>query len=232
MEEREFELDLRDIIKLLLDKWYLIVVSFFVLTLVAALYSYVILDDTYTAETTILVLTESEVPIDQSSFTLGQNLVDTYTELATSRTVLQITQSRLSEDISINALSNMIQVGGVSNTIVINLSVETTDPLLSADIANYTALAMQEASTMFEGFDNLEILDEALPPLNPSGPNRLLYTAIGAILGLMIGVFGIFMIEFFDQRVKGVKDLEKIDQLRILGVISYYDTSKTSERVA
>ncbi len=37
---------------------------------------------------------------------------------------------------------------------------------------------------------------EALPPANPSGPNKKLNTAVAGALGLMLGVFGSFMIEY------------------------------------
>lgn len=39
---------------------------------------------------------------------------------------------------------------------------------------------------------------EAMPPANPSGPNKKLNTAVAGALGLMLGIFGAFIIEYLE----------------------------------
>ncbi|MGS0972945.1 MAG: GNVR domain-containing protein [Candidatus Izemoplasmataceae bacterium] len=48
--------------------------------------------------------------------------------------------------------------------------------------------AIQGFSAEYQGSDNIEILDLAKVSTAPSGPYRMLYMAIGIVLGGMIGV--------------------------------------------
>ncbi len=92
-------------------------------------------------------------------------------------------------------LKNRVSISGVQDTIIIKLSIVTNDQQMSKDIANEMVKVMQEVSGSFEGFDNIEILDEAQFPLKPSGPNRMLYVTIGIIIGGITGVGVIFVFE-------------------------------------
>jgi capsular polysaccharide biosynthesis protein len=90
------------------------------------------------------------------------------------------------------------------------------------DIANQMVKVMQEVSSTYEGFDNIEILDEAQLPLQPSGPNRILYVVIGVILGGITGVGIIFIAEMMDKTIKTSKDIEQKLNLRVLATIPEY----------
>ena len=124
-----------------------------------------------------------------------------------------------------NQLRTMLTVRGNSNTSIVQLEMTTQDPV-EAQLILTELLEVIEAISTDETFRNLEpidILDHPKAPLIPSGPNRLLYMAIGVILGGMIGVFGVFIIEFMDKSVKGISDIENKLGLRALGIIPDYD---------
>jgi len=228
-EQQEQELDLLEIIRMLFMRWYLIVASVFVVTVVTFIYAYVILDDVYKAETSMVVLVQTEGQTDAANFQFGQRLVDTYTELAKSNRVVSQIKDELNLSYSENTIRDMMSVSGVRDTIVIKLSVESTNRIEAANIANTAVNVMRTVSQEFEGFDNIEVLDSASVPTSPSGPNRLLYLAIGIVLGGMIGVFGVFLIEFMDKSIKNTKDIESKLNLRVLGVIPDYKTEDVDE---
>jgi capsular polysaccharide biosynthesis protein len=69
------------------------------------------------------------------------------------------------------------------------------------------------------GAANVQIIDQAVIPSSPSYPNKPLNLAIGLILGMMLGVMIIFVIEFFDVRVKTPEDVDTITGFVQLGVI-------------
>lgn len=222
-ENFEQEIDLLELIRLLLSKWYIIAASLVLVVFATFFYSFILLDDTYTATTTMLVLVDREEAITPGDFVFGQRLVDTYSQLAMSDEVLTRVMNNTNFGYTERDLRNMMTIQGVRDTIVIRLSVESTNPEHAATIANNTAEVMQLVSAQFQGFDNIEILDVARVPMQPSGPNRLLFMAIGVVLGGMIGVFAVFMIEFLDRSVKSTKDIENKLKLRIMGVIPDYD---------
>jgi capsular polysaccharide biosynthesis protein len=153
----------------------------------------------------------------------GQRLVDTYAEISKSDRVMNQLKDDLDLDMSNQAIRNMIAVNSVSDTLIIRLSVTTTDPALSQDIANQLVVIVKNLSDEFEGLEDVEVFDSATLPLGPSGPNRMMYSAIGLLLGGMIGVGLVFLREFLDKKIRTTKDLEDKLGIRVLGAIPYYD---------
>jgi len=80
-------------------------------------------------------------------------------------------------------------------------------------------------------FEDVEVLDEAKVPASPSGPNRMLYIAVGILLGGMVGVGLVLGFEFLDKDIKTGKDIESHLGLRLLGVIPEYDLEGVAEQL-
>ncbi len=67
------------------------------------------------------------------------------------------------------------------------------------------------------------VIDEALTPRNPIRPRTTLNLAIAFMLGLMLAIGIIFLIEFLDTTLKEEKDVERLTDLSVLGVIPDMD---------
>jgi capsular polysaccharide biosynthesis protein len=181
------------------------------------------LDDTYSANSSMLVQAQDTETSDYQNLLTGQRLVDTYKEIAISNRVLEELVTRIDDEtISVSSLRNMITVSSVNDTLIVKLSVETKDPELSKEIANEAVSIIQELSQEFNGLQEVEVLDTAQTPSNPSGPNRLLYIAVGILLGGMIGVGLVLVIEFMDKHIRTPKDIETYLGLKVLGTIPDY----------
>jgi len=226
---QEVEIDIISIVKLLVRKWWLIVSITGLGLLVTGLYAYIMLDDTYTANSSMIVQVTSAGDSDYTNLLTGQRLVDTYQEIAKSNRVLTELKTNLNLDLSVSTLRNMITVSSVSNTLIIELSVESTDPVLAKNIANEIVTIVQALSLEFDGLENVEVLDTASTPVNPSGPNRMLYLAVGILLGGMVAVGIILGIEFLDKNIKKGKDVENYLGLRLLGTIPEYNLDEEVE---
>ena len=228
-ENQEVELDLIHIIKIILRRWILIGVITFAVTILAFGYAYLMLDDVYTAESSMIVQVTNTGDSDYTALLTGQRLVDTYTEIAESNRVLEELKTNLVIDYTNSQLRNMISVISVNDTLIVNLTVESNDPELAKDIANELVSIVKNLSTEFDGLEDVEILDTALTPTSPSGPNRLLYLMVGVLLGGMIGVGIVLAFEFLNKDIKTGKDVEKILGLRLLGLIPNYDMHEEVE---
>ena len=221
---QEYEIDLLHLIKLVLRKWILVGAITVVVAVLAGLYAYGVLDDTYSAHSSMLVQAQDTETSDYQNLLTGQRLVDTYKEIAKSNRVLEELVTRLDEpEVTVGTLKDMITVSSVNDTLIVKLSVETMEPELAADIANEAVTIIQELSQEFNGLQEVEVLDTAEAPSSPSGPNRLLYVAVGILLGGMLGVGLVLVIEFMDKHIKTPRDIEQHLGLRVLGTIPDYD---------
>ena len=225
-ENQAQEIDLRTLFRILIQKWWLIVGITILGFGLAFIYAYLYVDSEYTADVSMMVLVSNEEQTNEQNFNFSSKLKSTYTELAKSDLVINRVIDELNLYYSPNQLRDMITVNAVQDTIIIKLTVVTNYPYNSYAIANKMVEVMRDVSQNFEGFDNIEVLDRAIEPTAPSGPNRLLYVLIGTILGGILGVGLVFVIEFMDQTIKTTDDIENKLKLRVLATIPDYDMTE------
>lgn len=223
-ETLETEIDFRELITIVLRKWYIILICVVVITFAATFYGYKMLENTYNAQSSMIVQVEKDIgDNDLQNLMYGQLLVNTYSEIATSNLVLEAVIDDLNLSYSKSSLKSMINVTSVTDTLIIKLSVSSPKGELSALIANKLVESVQLLSHEFEGLEKVEILDHAEVSTSPSGPNRPLYPLIGCLLGGILGLGIIVMIEFLDNKIKHPKDIEHVLGVRLIGTISEYE---------
>lgn len=66
---------------------------------------------------------------------------------------------------------------------------------------------------------NVQVAQAATTPTSPSSPKVSRNTALGAVLGLLLGLGIAFLLERFDRRIREPKDLEAVYGLPLLGVV-------------
>ncbi len=223
-EKHEQEIDLMELIVIMLQRWYVIASAVLVVFGLTFIYAFVVQDDVYTAKSSVLVDVTLDQQADRGDLSLAQELLDIYTDVAESNTILGQLRDELNLPYSNSAIREMLTVSrGRGNSILLNFSFDSGDPeeasLMANKIVELISAYADDSNILYD----VEVLDEATTPLSPSGPNRMLYLAIGLVLGGMIGVFGVFIIEFFDKTIKSTSTIEQKLGLRSLGSIPEYD---------
>ena len=66
---------------------------------------------------------------------------------------------------------------------------------------------------------NVVTLNPAVEPLKPASPNLPLNGLVGAFLGLILGFLGVLLLEFSDQRIRTLEDLENVLPGPVIGRI-------------
>ena len=82
-----------------------------------------------------------------------------------------------------------------------------------------TARMTEESAQVNFKKTNVRIIDEAFPPIRHSSPNTLLNIAAGFFGGLTVGTGLIFLVAFFDDRIKSTFDIEEVLGLPLVSVI-------------
>jgi capsular polysaccharide biosynthesis protein len=229
----EETISLKELFQTIKKRLSLIVLITVVLTTASGLVSYFLLTPIYQSSTQLLVNQEKT---DQAAYNTGDiqaniQLINTYNVIIKSAAVLDLVSEELDGAYSSSQLNSMITVGSVQNSQVLTLTVESTDPVMAANIANTTAEVFKKQVVSIMNVDNVNILASAQVGENPSPvkPQPVLNMAIAFVVGLMAGVGLAFLLEFLDNTVKTEQDIEKLLGLPVLGTVVLIDDKDIQE---
>lgn len=219
MELQQYFLIIRKRIPLII----MITLPFIILS---GLYTRFAMKPMYAASTTILIGQDaSGISNKQSSSTtysdllLYEKLVKTYQELAKSSTIAEQVIKNHNLDMLPRNITPMISTSSTNDTEIMSITARSADPFLSMNIANETAKALKQKSIELGMGDNIFILDEALLPGGPYGPNLKRNVFIAFFIGLMLSIGIVFLIEYLDNTVKTQEAAEDITGLPVIGII-------------
>ncbi|GAB4534083.1 MAG: hypothetical protein Kow0063_16800 [Anaerolineae bacterium] len=129
------------------------------------------------------------------SLTSRNQIILTYIEIATSKTVLKSVHEQLG--LTKAQIENM-EVSGelVPSTNIIKIIVESDDPLIAQMAADLVGQkAIEYMKDLYEPYD-IKPLDPASPPKGPSKPQKAQNLALAGVLGLVVGVGSAFLLEY------------------------------------
>ncbi len=217
------EISLRELF-FILRKWIGLIMALFAIAVtVAGVVSYYILEPEYQTFTTLMVGKpkdyQTDSKLEYNDLILNQKLVSTYGEIVKSRVVTDKVIENLGLDLSYNAFRDKVSVNLVKDTEIIKIQVIDSNPSLAADIANETASVFIDSVKSIMKVENVQVIDMAQVPHSAIKPRPILNMAIAGVLGLMSGIFLVFLLEFLDNTIKTSDDVEKHLGLSVLGAI-------------
>lgn len=217
------EVNLKELFRYILSKFYIVVTATVVVVLAGEIYSTYLKTPLYRS-TTKLVLTSSQgdnsqTAVTNTDVTLSNNLVKTYSEIVTSRGVLAKVIDNLKLDTTTDELANKVTVSSVSNTQIITIAVSDPDAGQAEKIANEIAKVFKAEIVSLYKIDNVQIVDKAQVASSPYNVNILKQTLQFLAAGLAMGI-GIVLIMFYlDNTVKSSQVVEDKVGLVVLGVV-------------
>ena len=222
----EETIDLREYFGIIKKRSKLIIAITVVAVIISALVSFFLLKPVYETNTTLIV-NRSESQESQNmtgdEYTVAQKLAVTYGEIIKSRTVLNEVIEDLNLEMTYSELVSNVTVSQVGDTQIINVKVQDTDPVQARNIANAIPKVFTKEVKRITKANGAEVIDKAITPEEPVSPNKKMNIAIAGILGLMIGLFLVFLLEYMDTKMKKPEDITKHLDIPILGVIPKED---------
>ena len=218
----EETIDLREYFAIIKKRFWIIAIITVVAMVVSGVISFFMLSPVYESKSTLIVNTEKNEEtqmITGDQFSVSQKLAVTYGEIIKSRAVLESVISNLKLDSEYEDLVEQITVSPVQDTQIISISVQDTNPKKARDIANEIPKVFEKEVKRITKANDIQVIDKAILPENPIKPNKIMNVAIAAVLGMMIGLFVVFVLEYLDNKIKTPQDVEKHLDLPILGVI-------------
>ena len=184
----------------------------------------------YEAQSTVFVSSQAGDTIAElqqgSSFT--QSRVTTYTNLVSTPIVMNPVIAELGLGMTASELADQVSASSPLNTTLITITVTDPDPVRGAEIANALGASLTSAVETIEtpkGADTSPVrltrVKDALPPLTPSSPNVPLNLALGALVGLAIGIGIAVLRAVLDTRVRTPRDVELVTDRPLIGAIAF-----------
>ena len=218
----EETIDLREYFAIIKKRFWIIALITIVAMVVSGVISFFMLSPVYESKSTLIVKkkkNEETQMITGDQFSVTQKLAVTYGEIIKSRTVLEDVISNLKLDSEYEDLVEKITVSPVQDTQIISISVQDTNPKKARDIANEIPKVFEKEVKRITKANDIQVIDKAILPQGAIKPNKMMNVAIAAVLGMMIGLFIVFLLEYLDNKIKTPQDVEKHLDLPILGVI-------------
>ncbi|WP_248240070.1 polysaccharide biosynthesis tyrosine autokinase [Microbacterium kunmingense] len=222
-------MELIDYIRILRKNWLIIVVATLLGIGIAAVFS-LTRTPQYETQSTVFVSSQSGTTIQelQQGSTFTQARVTTYTNLVSTPIVMNPVIAELDLGITAAELDGQVEASSALNTTLVTITVTDPDPIRAADIANALASSLTAAVEEIETPNDsdtspvrLTRVKDALPPLAPSSPNVPLNLALGALVGLALGVGAAVLRSVLDTRIRSPRDVEQVTDRPMIGAIPF-----------
>ena len=191
-------------------------------------------------ETTSKIIIVKDTTDAQSSVTyndlqLSQKLATTYKQIIMSEAISDVVIKNLDlfnkYQIDTEEYNKIVKVTAEDNTEVMSITVETTSPKLSAEIANEIVDVFMSKIYNIYDVKNVSILNKAKVPEKKSGPSGLKYTAIGGCIGLLISALVVMIKLLADTKVKTEDEVKEIFDYPIIGTIPDFEVADEQEEM-
>jgi capsular exopolysaccharide synthesis family protein len=245
--------ELRQLLRTLRRRWKFTVVVFLLGLLGAGVVTSTI-TPSYTSDARIYVTAKSTGTIDAYNMSIyASQRIASYAALAKDPDLLQRVIKRVGVDMTTDELAAKVTATAVPTTVILDVGVTDEDPQTARE------LARAEANEIVKLVANLEAPDVVVkgqtPPApiiarvagdasfnaNPVSPNLTINLAVGALLGLLVGVAGAVLRDMFDTSIKSPQDLAEVANAAVMAVIPFdssvpkhpliSDVEGTSDRV-
>ena len=157
--------------------------------------------------------------ITSADLQVAMRLVETYINIIQSDTVLDKVIAECGANLSTNQLREMISAKSIGETEMFRVTVRTTNPQLSMDLANVIAEVAPGEITQFIDGSTTKIIDKAKLPQAPCAPNYTLNTVLGFLIGVILAIIGLLLYMLLDTRIKTEEDIGKICSIPVMGLI-------------
>ncbi|NCC11080.1 MAG: polysaccharide export protein [Bacteroidia bacterium] len=218
-EEDEIEIDLLEVFRALLEKWWLIIMCFVIGAGVAAGFTQLVITPQYEASSMIYILSNTTKISSALDIQLGQQLTVDFETLATSRPVIENVIEDLELDTTYEDMLQIITVTNPQDTQILKLSCTSPDPVLARDIANAMAKATSDRVAEVMVTDKPSTVEDAVVPKKPVSPSLKKNTAIGGLIAAFLIAALLTLQVIMDDTLKKEDDVTKYLGLNTLAAI-------------
>ena len=219
--EETMEINLKEVFKALVKSAWIIILCAILVGGAVLAYTVNFVTPVYKTSVTLYVNnnTGESKKVGSADLAVALQLVNTYVNIIQSDTVLEKVIDNTGINLTAKQIRDMLTASSINETEMFEVSITSTNPQLSADIANAIAnVAPGEISKIIEG-SSAKVIDYARVPTSRAAPSYTVNTVVGAMIGALLSAFVIVLLVCLDARVRSEEDLIKICGVPVLGAI-------------
>ena len=223
----EIEIDLKQIVFVLLDKALIIIMCAILAGVVGFAVTKLFMDPVYESVAKSFVVQNTDnSEVDANDFVTGNYLSKNYVEIVQSRTVFEEVIDALDLKMSLNDLKKKVTVEAITDTQMIKITVTDTDPYKAQELADAIRQVSEKELERILHVPEVEWVEEASLPMEPTGPSVVKNTFIGAIIGIFMAVAVIVIKFIMDDTIKSPEDIERYLGMSTLASIPVMEESE------
>lgn len=219
MSEVRFE----KIFEILKKNLRFILIITLLVTLVSAIITIFFISPEYEASTKVYIGKERFKNISTTytseEVNMYQRLIKTYSELVKTKDLVRKSISNVGQDISVNEALSKVQAISIADTQILQIKYVSNSREESYDMVYGITEEFMKLSKKLYPNGNVQIIQQPIVPEGAIGPNKIMNIAIGAILGMMVGVGLTFLKVFINNSFNDKEEIERAIGVSCLGVI-------------
>lgn len=216
-------IDLVEVFGAIFQRKGLIILVTILFGIVGFLYSAFLATPLYNASAMMIVNSgERNDYVTQDQLNSAATLVETYSVIITSDTVIDDVVDNLGMEDTYNSTVRNISVAAVNDTQIMKITVTATDPQIALDVCEEITNIAPEVIVKTVKAGSVELVSKADTSWKQVSPNVKRNTAAALALGLLLSAAFVIIVSMLNNKVQGEGDLKQAD-LAILGVIPYYE---------
>ena len=213
------EINLKEVYTYFKFKILWILIAIVAIVVIGNIYTIITRVPMYQSNTTLVLVGESKKGYSQSDSVLNQNLIGTYSQIITSRTVLSQVIDNLKLKTTTESLSKNITTSSVEDTEIIKITVNSSKRKEAAKIADEVATVFSKEVQDIYNLENVTIIDKAEVATSPYNINYVKDNIIYLMIGIVLSFGVVFVMYYFDTTIKSSEVVEEKLGLPVIGIV-------------
>ena len=226
--EQEYEtIDLREIFLLIKKNIVWIVLSIVLGAVLGYIGTVLFMTPQYEASATMIVNSREDMAaqtvVTNDQIVSAKQLVETYSVILKSDTVLDQTIAELELNITYEELVEKVSISAVNSTQVMRIAVKDADAGLAQKIVESIVLQAPDIIGRTVNAGSVEVISAPKAGHMPVSPNKNMNVALAGLLGCVLCLGIVFLKTMLNNKIMTDTDITKKLGLPVLGVIPQVD---------
>ena len=221
------DLKIEKIINILKTNFRLILISTLSVTLVSAIVTFFFVSPKYEASSKVYIGKEKfknvSTAYNNDEITMYQRLIKTYAEIAKTKNLMAKAIKNAGEDITVTEALSKVQAVAITDTQILQFKYVSSSREESYNMIYGLTEEFMKLSKSLYPDGNVHIIEQPKVPESAVSPNKAMNIAIGAMLGMMLGIGIVFLKEYMNNSFSDKEEIEEFLQVSCLGSIPNFE---------